>query len=45
MTSPAPVAEIADPALKLADALQSDFAARRAGWQRTRLPESRPATR
>jgi hypothetical protein len=40
-TAPAPV----DAALTLADALQSGFAAQRAGHQRVKLPESRPATR
>jgi len=40
-TAPAPV----DPALVLADALQSGFAAQRAGHQRVKLPVSRPATR
>ena len=43
MTSPAPAP--VDPALALADALQSGFAAQRVAHQRVRLPESRPATR
>jgi hypothetical protein len=44
-TAPAPVAEIVDPALKLADALRSGFAAQCAGHQRSRVPESQPAPR
>ncbi|MEU2349055.1 hypothetical protein [Modestobacter sp. NPDC049651] len=44
-TAPAPVAEVVDPAVKLADALQSDFAALCAGSQRPRVPESRAESR
>ena len=48
-TAPAPVAEIVDPATRLADALQSGFAAQCAGHQRARVtdavPESCPASR
>jgi hypothetical protein len=35
-TAHPPVAETADPAIALADALQSGFAAQRSGHQRTR---------
>jgi hypothetical protein len=39
-----PVAEAVDPAIALADALQSGFAAQRSGCQRTR-PTTRSTTR
>ncbi|WP_281283869.1 hypothetical protein [Modestobacter altitudinis] len=35
-TAPAPVSEVLDPAIALADALQSGFAAQRSGCQRIR---------
>jgi hypothetical protein len=35
-TAPSPVAESVDPAITLADALQSRFAAQRSGCQRAR---------
>ena len=44
-TATAPVAGSVDPAIALADALQSGFAAQRAAHQRTKIPVSRPATR
>jgi hypothetical protein len=44
MTSTAPVAESVDPAIALADALQSGFAAQRSGCQRARAAKQ-PADR
>ena len=44
-TATAPVSETVDPAIALADALQSGFAAQRTAHQRTRIPLTRPATR
>ena len=44
-TATAPVAGSIDPAIALADALQTGFAAQRAAHQRARIPASRPATR
>ena len=44
-TATAPVAGPVDPAIALADALMSGFAAQRSGHQRARVPESRPASR
>ena len=44
-TAPAPVTGSTDPAIALADALQSGFAAQRTAHQRARIPLSRPATR
>jgi len=43
-TAPSPVAESVDPAIALADALQSGFAAQRSGCQRIRKVEQ-PAGR
>ena len=42
-TTPSPVTESVDPAIALADALQSGFAAQRSGVQRIRT--ARPSTR
>jgi hypothetical protein len=42
-TAPAPVAQSIDPAIALADSLQSGFAAQRGGCQRTRHGAARTA--